>query len=149
MTNYLQHKKAKDSWYSPPVFSGPLGYKICLRVDASGTESGAGKYVSVYVHLMKGDHDKTLKWPFQGVITVQLLNQKMDQRHVEWTAHFDHRAAAYGSAQRVHVGDVSRKGWGYQQFISHTVLETPTRTHIYHLNDYLKWRVAKIVVHSV
>ena len=33
------------------------------------------------VSLVKGDHDDELEWPFQGVITVQILNHITNSAH--------------------------------------------------------------------
>ena len=122
---------------------------MCLSVAANGYGSGAGTHVSVRVCLMRGEHDDKLKWPFQGDIPIQLLNQKQDQEHVEYTSDFGDEAIAYGSAARVTSGERATKGRGIFQFISHTKVESPTWTAQYLHNDCLKWRVANIVVHSV
>ena len=60
MTQYYTHKKNNDQWYSPPFYTGPGGYKMCIRVVANGWGYGAGTHVSVYVHLMRGEHDSRL-----------------------------------------------------------------------------------------
>ena len=44
--------------------------------DANGNGPDKGIRVSVFVQLLPGEHDDQLKWPFQGEITVQLV-----QRH--------------------------------------------------------------------
>ena len=55
MTHYSTHKKKKkDEWYSPPFYTGPGGYKMCIRVDAWGYG------ISVHVHLMRGERDSRL-----------------------------------------------------------------------------------------
>ena len=36
MDNFTQHKKDDDTWHSTPFYSGPQGYKMCLRVYANG-----------------------------------------------------------------------------------------------------------------
>ena len=61
-----------------------------------------------------------LKWPFQGVVTVQLVNQKRDQRHVEDTIDFDRVSAA-----RVTYGEKDI-GLGSPILISHTTVEFTT-----------------------
>ena len=121
---------------------------MCLSVNANGAGSGAGTHVSVYVCLMRGEHDKKLKWPFRGDVTIQLLNQKENQEHMENTVHFGVGAMAYGSAARVTSGEYGT-GQGCTLFISHVSVESITGTTQYLNNDCLKWRVANIVVHSV
>ena len=129
---------------------------MCLIVDANGHGNGAGTHLSMFVHLMRGEHDNKLNWPFQGDITIQLLNQKQEEEHVEKTLYFDDKAIAGGCADRVTSGEYGG-GWGYDQFISHTAVVSITahyggtewRTTQYLHNDCLKWRVSNIVVHSV
>ena len=36
MTNFARDKMHSDHWYSPPFYTHPHGYKMCLRVDANG-----------------------------------------------------------------------------------------------------------------
>ncbi len=40
MTDYQQHKRDDDRWYSPPVYIHHQGYKICLCVYANGNSTG-------------------------------------------------------------------------------------------------------------
>ena len=145
MTEYSKHKRNDDVWYSPPFYTGPGGYKMCLRVDANGNDDGAGTHVSVFVYLMRGEHDDKLTWPFRGAITIQLVNQNRDQDHVKYNVVFDDRAAARKAVSgRVTEGEKAESGWGTDKFISHTKLES---TKHYIKNDCIKFRVTA-VVHS-
>ena len=74
MTDFEQRRKNDDIWYSPGFYTCPGGYKMCLAVYANGMYEGRGKCMSVYVHLMRGEFDDKLEWPFQGEVHVQLLN---------------------------------------------------------------------------
>ena len=120
---------------------------MCLRVNAKGIDTGisvaglfSATHVSVYVHLLKGEHDEKLKWPFQGNITVELVNQKRDLQHVEYDIYF-----GGGSGARVFKAQFPMTGPGIGKFISHTALETTTGTTQYLHNDSLRWRVTKIL----
>ena len=75
MIDFQRHKRDNDHWYSPPVYTHHQGYMICLCVYASGNGTGEGTHVSVYVCLMRGEFDDSLKWPFRGAISYLLLNQ--------------------------------------------------------------------------
>ena len=121
---------------------------MCINVYANGSGDGAGTHVTVFVHLMRGEYDSRLVWPFRGDITIQLVNHSNDD-HREWTVHFSDAAVAYGSANRVTTGERADNSWGYGQFISHTDVESSTETRRYITNDCLTFRVTKIVVHSV
>ena len=149
MTGYSKHKRDKDCWLSPPFYTRLGGYKMCLKVYANGYDTGAGTHVTASVHLMRGEHDDQLKWPFQGVITVQLLNQKKDQGHVEDIIEFSVAAVANGAAARVTSGEYATLSWGLREFIPHSAVESTTETTQYLHTDCLKWRVTNIVVRSV
>ena len=88
MTDFEQHKAVEDDWFSPAFSSHTGCYKMCLRVHGNGQGNGEGAHVSVYVHLMRGEHGDHFKWPFCGDITVQLLNQRREKEHMEHTINF-------------------------------------------------------------
>ena len=116
MSNFKQHKRACDSWYSDPFYTHPRGYKMCLNVEANGHGNGKGTHVSVFVYLMRGDFDNYLKWPFQGEITINLLNQQEDKEHHSDVVPFCHGDK---SADRVTNGARASTGRGKLQSISH------------------------------
>ena len=118
---------------------------MCIRVNANGIVSGAGTHVSVYVHLMRGEHDDWLVWPFRGNIIIQLLNQNSDRDHVRMTVSFDDPTVEV--SQRVMARERAQKGRGYHKFICHLKLQSTTTQYL--KNDCLKFRVTKIIVHSV
>ena len=60
----------------------------CINVTAGGQISGAGTHVSVLVHLMRGEYDSRLVWPFRGDITIQLVNHNNDQDHREYILYY-------------------------------------------------------------
>ena len=143
MTDYSKHKKKKKSWRSPPFYTKPGGYKLYLRVYANGTGDGAGTHVSVFVYILKGEHDDILQWPFKGTIVVQLLNQKNNKCHLARKLLYDSSTAEVG--QRVTSKEQSfNKGWGYNKFLSHIELETVIPTRQYVKNDSIIYRVAEI-----
>ena len=47
MISFEQHKVNGDSWYSPPFYTHPRGYKMCLCVSANGSGAGKGTRLSV------------------------------------------------------------------------------------------------------
>ena len=75
MTNFEQHMNAVR-WYSPPFYTHPYGYKMCLCVWPNGFGRGKGTHLGVTVYLMRGEFDDHLKWPFRGIITFVLLDQE-------------------------------------------------------------------------
>ncbi len=107
-------------WWSQPFYTSVGGYKLLLKVYANGNGSGAGTHLSLYVNLMKGEHDDKLSFPVNTTITVQLLNWVSDSHHTEVT--IPHYTAPLDSRVRVTEGDRAPGGLGYGQYISHTEL---------------------------
>jgi len=52
MTNFAEIKRSDGEWYSPPFYTHPQGYKMCLKVNANGRGGGEGTHVSVYAYLI-------------------------------------------------------------------------------------------------
>ena len=139
VTTYHQKKNSDHIFYSPPFYTSYSGYKMCLSVEANGWGEGTGTHVSVFAHIMKGDHDDTLTWPFTGSVTVELLNQLEDKNHYKKTFTFP---ADGENSQRV-VDDERGLGLGWSHFISHAGLDYNASTNIQYLKeDTLVFRVA-------
>ncbi|XP_064385175.1 TNF receptor-associated factor 4-like [Halichondria panicea] len=137
MTNYQQHKRDDDQWYSPPVYTHHQGYNICLCVNANGYSTGKGTHVSVFVCFRRGEFDNSLKWPFRGVISYQLLNQVDGKDHKTHTITYDDKVPnTY--CTRVTEGERGL-GWGHPQFFAHTKLEPK-----YLQNDTLLFQIHKV-----
>ena len=111
---------------------------MCLRVYANGDGDGKGTHVSVYTHLMRGEFDDHLKWPFRGHVTVAVLNQLEDNYHTKTTIRFT----------ETYIGRVTDRerasGLGYHTFIGHTDLTyTPAKNRQYLKYDCLRFRIIK------
>ena len=85
---FTQKKRGNAISYCPPFYTSPSGYKMCARVDANGHGDAKETHISVFVHLMKGDNDDSLTWPFTGTVTFELLNQLEDKNHHKRTVTF-------------------------------------------------------------
>ena len=98
-----------------------------------------------------GDTISMLKWPFRGEVTIQLVNHKSNIYHHEVTVCFGVAASAIGAANRVTTRDgIAKIAWGSNQFISHAQLYSQTETSLFiDQNDFLTFRVTKIVVHGL
>ena len=134
MPKFSQHKGNNDQWHSPPFYTYPQGYKMCLRVDANGFDDGKGTHISVFACLMQGDFDDHLKWPFRGNITVGLLDQQGEEQYtmaIHYTGLESRRYAGRVTDRK--IGD----GWGFTTFIRHTEL-----VHQYVKKDCLCFRVS-------
>ena len=121
------------------------GYKMCIGVRANGRGDGAGRYMSLFIHLMMGENDADLRWPFHGQVIVQLINQRSEEEHLEQVVTFDDKVPN-SHRNRVIGCQRARNGWGYMRFISHAELAcNDTRAREYLRNDCLKFRITKVV----
>ena len=142
--NFNKHNHESDECYSQPFYTHPRGYKMCLQVFVNGCGEGKGTHVSVYAHLMRGEFDAHLKWPFQGDITIAMLNQLEDNSHTENTIKFvttcDSKAIG-----RVTDREIALSGLGYPTFIAHTELNYKPANNCQYLKyDCLRFRIVSV-----
>ena len=143
MDDFTSLKESGVTWFSPPFYSHIGGYMMCLHVDPNGHVSGAGTHVSVFVCLMCGEYDDNLRWPFRGVVTIQLLNQRRDKGHKEDTVLFDN------STPDMYTGRVTEGertlGWGKPNFIPHSALYYDKSRNVEFLkNNCLEFRITQV-----
>ena len=54
---------------------------MCLEMYPNGFQSGVNTHLSLFVHIMRGEFDDVLQWPFTGRITIDIYSQTIEQ----WT----------------------------------------------------------------
>lgn len=116
VTEVHRRRKKTTEWYSPCFLSHPQGYQLQLRVDCGGVMDGKGSHLSVFVYIAKGEQDKNLKWPFEGSVTVRLIDQEGFLHHekvVEFPKGLSNEISGY-----VKEGTRAKRGHGFSQFIS-------------------------------
>ena len=91
--------------------------------------------MSVYTHLMKGQFDDHLKWPFIGEITIQIVNQDGDHDHGEMTIPYDDETPDDIAGRVTGSGKERAEGRGYPQFLAHTDLGYNGAWKIQYLKD--------------
>ncbi|CAL2037637.1 unnamed protein product [Caenorhabditis brenneri] len=67
---------ANTTIFSAPFMTHRFGYKMMACACLFGDGSSAGKSISLYVLLLKGEFDPTLEWPFNRTIKISLLDQQ-------------------------------------------------------------------------
>ena len=140
MTEYSRYERDGETWYSTPFYTKPGGYKLCLCVYAY-TDVG---YLYLSLHLMRGEYDDRLAWPFHGDFTVQLLDHIGYQNHHQAVFQFND-AVSMISRSRVTSGERAVKGCG-MYFIPQIYVESATSTSPYVKNNCLTFRVTNAVV---
>ena len=63
---------SKICLYSTPFFNAPNEYMFCIRMNI--TKHEGKEYVTLNIHLMKGNFDHLLDWPFTGKMTLSILD---------------------------------------------------------------------------
>lgn len=61
--------------FSPPICNRLYGYNFCMVMYPNGVKSGVDSHVAIYVHMMQGEYDDRLQWPFTGVVTLSILDR--------------------------------------------------------------------------
>ena len=92
---------------SVPFYSSECGYKLCVCVYPN-----ENNYVKVQIHLMQGEFDDRLNWPYGGKLKIELLNQKMDSNHYSKEVNFSREAG-----RRVRGTSKNPIGCGTDKFI--------------------------------
>jgi len=62
--------------YSHPFYTSPFGYKMCLRGNMKKIDNE--EYFGLFIHLMKGDNDDIIDWPFEGKVFITVKNRDLD-----------------------------------------------------------------------
>ena len=123
------------SLYSPPFYTSPHGYRVCLRAYLNGDGSGRGTHVSLYVVIMKSEYDDLLSWPFAYTVHLSLINQveplnKSRSVYRQFTP-----SASSSSFQKPQ--DTFNIASGFPEFAPVSVLNDP----LYSKNDTMYFRV--------
>ena len=116
LSNFTTLKDKDRVWCSSPFYA--RGYKLCAVVAANGLSVGKNTHVSVLIYLMRGTSDSTLRWPFRGIITLQ-LNDQTGEDHIAHVVDFSSESC-HKAGNRVSMWrDRSSVGLGKYEFVSH------------------------------
>ena len=138
MAKFEELRETGTDWSSRPFYTSMGGYKVFLGVNPNGIGAGTGTHVSVYFHLMRGEFDSNLKWPFQGTFTIQLVNQLVNQLekngpHYSLQCRFTD-ATPECSSTLVTDAKIS-SGWGIHKFILYSQLGLNLASNCQYLKD--------------
>lgn len=77
VTGFSKYRE-NEMFFCKPFYMSLRRYKLCARV----IPKWVNQTVCVCIHLMKGEFDDDLKWPFTGTMEVELLNQQENSCHI-------------------------------------------------------------------
>ena len=146
VSEFSRHKAIGDKW-SGSFYTHDRGYKFCLIVRANGYGRGEGRYVSVGVGIMRGDHDDSLTFPFRGVFYVMILNWREDRNHVIDVISFtDENDRGPIAGARVTKRDYALYNKYKSTFLPHSLLgyNTAINTQYIDDDDCMKLKVIKV-----
>ena len=139
LTPFSDMKDKMKTYTSKPFYTHASGYKMCLVIYPNGYGEAEGSHVSVFVSIMKGRNDSKLKWPFRGILTIQLLDQSKKEDHKEVTVSYLESEHDYAS--RVRIG-THNAATGKLWMIAHESLCDDGGPQ-YLRNDCLKFKIRK------
>ena len=154
--NFSKRKQSNEECISEPFYYHENGYKLSLLVYPNGRDKWKSKYVSLFVHLMKGDNDDRLPFPFRGDILVQIVNWRENKNHAERLVEFNEKTdprGEYGARVTGLAGLLSGRqyrGYGYPNFLSHKFLEFDRSRNTQYVSDddTVRVRIMKITVNT-
>ncbi|XP_023228553.1 TNF receptor-associated factor 6-like isoform X2 [Centruroides sculpturatus] len=107
---------------SNPFYSNLYSYRLFLTMTLKKTESNH-LMLSLFVHLMKGENDDFLPWPFSGKVDLSILNQQSNANgefHILKSVCSD---PMLNASQRP-ITEFNSKGFGCKEFIEVSILHT-------------------------
>ena len=75
ITEVSQHMENKSPIFTGALYNYPQGRVVGIRIYPEGVGSGRGTHVALFIHMIQGEYDSLLVWPFSGTITVSVLDQ--------------------------------------------------------------------------
>ncbi|KAJ7373536.1 TNF receptor-associated factor 6 [Desmophyllum pertusum] len=106
--------------YSPPFHTSSHGYKLCMRICLNGIDNGVGRYVALFIHMLPGDYDNILMWPFTGRIVLSILDQSGDD-HIWQTL----LTKPYLLSFQTPTAPLNQQGYGFVEFAPIEVIREP------------------------
>ena len=106
------------SLYSPPFYTSPHGYRMCVRVYLNGDGAGKGTHISVFFILMPSEYDNLLTWPFKQTVRFTLINQVIPEASISEAFVPDLQSPSFEKPN----GDMNIAS-GFPQFAKQTILK--------------------------
>ena len=93
IANIASFGTSKRPWFSRAFYTSPGGYKMRISVCVSSYDARNQAHavsivphsrfrVAVFLRIMEGKHNSSIKWPTRGKFQVEILNQEQDESHL-------------------------------------------------------------------
>ena len=105
---------------SASFYTAMFGYKLqgCAYLKGDGKE--AENNLSVYIMIMKGEHDSLLRWPFQHPVSVILMDQSLRKLDILKTFHPTQSSSCFKQPL-----DLTKRPTGFPSFLPLSDLKEP------------------------
>ena len=127
--------------YSPRFYTRSVGYLMCLCMFPNGLNSSCTDCMSVTVLALPGVYDDTLKWPMEGSLKVEILNQLGDHSHYGKTLELVEMPKKYRERPKQDPTRRKETGWGIARFIDHHSLFAESDSCRYVVNGTVYMRI--------
>ena len=138
ITNYEHYRRVGYKWKSPSFYSHPGGYKMTCVVYPNGQGEAKGTCLSLFVIITRGEYDDQLKWPFNGIVTIEMFNWKTNEwdysTNVDYSVSINNRERAVDRL----FGGV----WGYSRWIS--LADLAKKNYLRIQESVIRFKVTKV-----
>ena len=109
-----QHRRYEAPILSDAVYSYRFERLMGIRIYPNGVCSGRGTHVAIFIHLMESTFDDLLDWPYDGTITVSVLDRSGSRARSDISRIIQAKPNLL-AFQQPHEA-ICRTGYGYVQF---------------------------------
>lgn len=97
-------------FYSPGFYTSYAGYRFCARMNACVHDPN---HMALLVHIMQGENDNVLDWPFSGRITLTIVHPIYFEKSVKETMMSRPELDAFRRPLR----EINTRAFGYNEFV--------------------------------
>ena len=103
------------AFFSSAIYTDSFEYKLGIRIYLNGVGDGSGRYVAIFIHMMKGEFDNVqVRWPFDRRITLSILDQSGAKCHISQSLPAKPNLSAFQKPTEA----ICRTGCGFMKFAS-------------------------------
>ena len=89
---------------------------MVMSIYPNGYGSRKGTHLSLYVHILRGEFDDKLRWPFDGEVTVQAYNRTTEQWSMKKIFALNEKCCGLVYVCR-QVDTITIADWGYVDYL--------------------------------
>ena len=114
ITEVAQHRENETPIFTDAVYSYSQERIVGIRIYPQGVGTGRGTHVALFIHMIKGNFDNSLVWPFRGTVTISVLDQSCSGNQSDISRII--QATPILSAFQQPREAICRTGYGFEKF---------------------------------